>query len=64
MKNIFAKVTAIGMALLLSGTIISPTVPALADVDISGEKDDMEVKTDVYKRQVYSLHKKYNEPYN
>lgn len=45
MKNIFAKVTAIGMALLLSGTIISPTVPALADVDISGEKDDMEVKT-------------------
>lgn len=45
MKNIFAKVTAIGMALLLSGTIISPTVPALADVHISGEKDDMEVKT-------------------
>ena len=45
MKNIFAKVTAIGMALLLSGTIISPTVPALADVDISGEKDDMDVKT-------------------
>ena len=45
MKNIFAKVTAIGMALLLSGTIISPAVPALADVDISGEKDDMEVKT-------------------
>lgn len=45
MKNIFAKVTAICMALLLSGTIISPVVPALADVDISGEKDDMEVKT-------------------
>ena len=42
------KVTAIGMALLLSGTIISPAVPALADVDISGEKDDMKVKTYLY----------------
>lgn len=46
MKNIFAKITAIGMALLLSGTIISPAVPALADVDRHDEKDDdMEVKT-------------------
>ena len=34
MKNIFAKVTAIGMALLLSGTIISPAVPAI-EIDSS-----------------------------
>ena len=53
MKNIFAKVTAIGMALLLSGTIISLAVPALADVDISGEKDDMEVKT--YLNEILNL---------
>ena len=45
MKNIFAKVTAIGYGFVIVGNNNKSTVPALADVDISGEKDDMDVKT-------------------